>query len=534
MHEGQYRSACPGSDPRSRRHPTVGGCKISTNTRNGGQIPAGGSGLTSSLGLRTIARSASGLSVAGLLSSGLSLPATFLAARWLGPDAFGRAQYVLLFFVYGSLVRSGVFEGGMRAFIHLRGRGEEDEALRSQNAGLSYELIVSLIPGLVLLLVAFWSDDPIQRLGFLVAPVAVMASSGASFLSAIFMARGQIEVVTHVTVARAVVFPAALLGGIAVLGTRGAILAPVFADLLVVAAYSRRAGGFGIRLSFDRGRGWALTRTGFPLGAKAIVYWTYRLVGGTSVAVALPAAAFGAFAFASAPLALLGKAFASVNAVLMPALWGEMARNDRTGWANDAARIAVALAVGAGVATNLAQAGFAPVVTAYLPRFVDSIDLFDLLVLNVLLLSLDAVPALVLDSVAVNRQTLHLKIWIGGLTINVVANVVALWRGFGAHAIAFNDVWVQLAVVIALHVVAARYLSGKRWRCARRRLVAITIVTAAVSVGLHVGPQAAEGLAEVSVLVAARAVVVVGVWTIVALTLRRWFQPSQVTSPSDA
>lgn len=477
------------------------------------------------LGLRAMARRASGLSFAALLSSALSLPATWIAARWLGPNEFGRAQYVLLFYSYGGLIRSGVFEGGMRAFMHLRGRDDTDEALRSQNVGLSFELVVSIVPGLLLAMSAVWARDPVQRLGFFVAPLAVTASSGAAFLAGMYMAREQFNMVTRVTVVRAVVYVVALLAGVRLFGASGAVLSPVLADVLCVFVYSARARGLKVRLSFERVRGLALTRAGFPLGAGAIVYWAYRLVGSTSVAVARSATVLGVYVFAVAPTALLLRALSSVQAVLTPPLWAEMARDDSTRWVNDAARIAVGGAVVAAVVTNLAQAGFAPVVNAYLPGFHGAIRLFDVLVLNVLLLSLTLVPTLVLDSASVNQQARVLGIFVGALVLNIAANITVLASGLGVQTVAWNDVWVQVVVVVAVHRAAVQYLPGKRWHEARSWLLATTAVTALVSAALRVGPQDASGLLWVGSLIAARGAAVIVVWALVAWMLRKWLRP---------
>lgn len=483
-------------------------------------------------GLRAMARRASGLSFAAVLSSALSLPAVWLAARWLGPEDFGRAQYVLLFYSYGALIRSGAFEGGMRAFMHLRGRGDTDEALRSQNVGLSFELVVSLLPGLLLAVSAMWASDPVQRLGFFVAPLAVMASSGAAFLASMYMAREQFSMVTRVTVVRAVVYVIALLVGVRLFGTSGAVLSPVLSDVLAVLFYMARARGLKLRLSFDRVRGLALTRAGFPLGAGAVVYWAYRLVGSTSVAAGFPSTVLGVYVFAAAPTALLLRALSSVQAVLTPPLWAEMARDGSTRWVNEAARIAVGGAVVAALATNLAQAGFAPVVNAYLPEFHGAIAVFNLLVLNVLLLSLGLVTTLVLDSALVNRQVLVLGIFVGALLVNLAANVVVLVSGSGVQAVALNDLWVQALVVVAVHWAAARHLPGKRWREARRWLLAVTVVTVLVAVALHVGPQVASGLASTGSLIAARVVVVIVVWGVVARMLQRWLPRVHDALPS--
>lgn len=475
-------------------------------------------------GLRVLARRASGLSFAALLSSALSLPATWLAAHWLGPEDFGRAQYVLLFYSYAALIRSGAFEGGMRAFMHLRGRGELDEAVRSQNVGLSFELVVSFVPGLVLAVSAMWATDPVQRLGLFVAPLAVMVSSGASFLANMYTARERFYMVSRVTVVRTVVYVVALLLGVRLFGATGAVLSPVLADGLAVLVYAARARGLSVRLSFERARGVALTRAGFPLGAGAIVYWAYRLVGSTSVAVARPSTVLGAYVFAAAPTAVLLRALTSVQAVLTPPLWAAMARDDATRWVDEAARIAVGGAIVAAVATNLAQAGFAPVVNAYLPEYQGAIELFNLLVLNILLLSLALVATLVLDSAAVNRQKLVLGVFVGAFVVNLVANVAVLAGGLSVQAVAVNDLWVQALVVVAIHWAAARHLPGRRWREARCWLVAVTVVTMLVGVGLDVAPQAGAGVGSVGLLLAGRSGAVVVVWVVVAYGLRKWLR----------
>src|SRR4051794_33500888 len=84
------------------------------------------------LSLRSVVRRASGLSAASVVGAAISAPTMFLAGRWLGPVDFGRAQFVLLVYFYASLLRSGVFEGGIRTFIDRQAHGDDAGAVQAE------------------------------------------------------------------------------------------------------------------------------------------------------------------------------------------------------------------------------------------------------------------------------------------------------------------------------------------------------------------------------------------------------------------
>ena len=152
------------------------------------------------------------------------------------------------------------------------------------------------------------------------------------------------------------------------------------------------------------------------------------------------------------------------------------------------------MALIAAATAGLGQAGFAPIVMAFLPRFHGSIQLFDTLALTILLLPIATVPSLTLNSRKVNLQTRHLAIWLVALLVNIVANVLVLRAGWGAQAIAVNDVWVQFLVVVVIFETAAPHIWGQdRWRRAvlYGKMVCIIVVAAVVTLVLDKG---AEGL----------------------------------------
>jgi O-antigen/teichoic acid export membrane protein len=478
-----------------------------------------------SLGLRRILRSASGLSGASLIGSVLAVGAGFLAAHWLGPARYGDGQFVLLIYLYATLMRSGVFEGSIRAVIDHLARGEADEARHAQNVGVSFELIVSALPGVALTIVGFFVAPGVVQLGLFLAPIAVIASCGSSFLSTLWSARSRFDVVGKVAVAQAILGPVLLVVLVATIGTAGVFLAPAIASLVTAALYFAFRPPLQLHPSFDTRAARPFLRVGFPLGLLAEIYWAYRLVGSTSIAIASSSFALGLYTFAAAPIAVATSAIGGIQAVLLPTVWRELSRGaSGPVWARHAERITIAMGLIAAAVAGLGQAGFAPMVMAFTPSFAGSIRLFDILALTILLLPIATVPSLVLDSKRVNRQKRHLSIWIAALLVNIVANVIVLRAGWGAQAIAVNDVWVQFLVVVVIFETAAPHIwegGGGRRFALYPKMALVLVVAVAVTMVLDLGVSGLHpGHLDVAALLI-RCGATALVWAAVAVILLR-------------
>jgi len=478
-----------------------------------------------SLGLRRILRSASGLSGASLIGSVLAVGAGFLAAHWLGPARYGNGQFVLLIYLYATLMRSGVFEGSIRAVIDHLARGEVREARHAQNVGVSFELVVSALPGIALAIVGVFVSSGALRLGLFLAPVAVIASSGSSFLSTLWSARSRFDVVGKVAVVQAILGPVLLVALVAAFGTPGVFLAPALASLLTAAIYFVFRPPLQLRPSFDTRAARPFLRVGFPLGLLAEVYWAYRLVGSSSIAIASSSYVLGLYTFAAAPIAVATSAIGGIQAVLLPTIWRELSRGaSGPVWARHAERITIAMALIAAAIAGLGQAGFAPLVMAFTPSFAPSIRLFDILALTILLLPIATVPSLVLDSKRVNRQKRHLSIWTAALAVNIVVNVIALRVGWGAQAIAVNDVWVQFLVAVVIFETAAPHIWDRSVRergALYLKMTLVLLVAVAVTVVLDMGVSGLRpGHLDVAALLLRCAGTAI-VWALIAVVLLR-------------
>lgn len=495
-------------------------------------------GTAAGLDPRSILTRASRLSAASVLSALLAFPTSLVAARWVGPDAYGRAQLVLLVYFGAVLLRSGAFEGGVREYVHRAALGDEREARRLRDLGFAFDLLLSVGPALLLASAAGLFDDDLRTVGFLLAPLAVLCATTSAYLGAIALAEQRFTSVARTNSVRAVVSVAATLGTISILGPVGLLLGPLVADLSVVGLLLLALGSSRPRLPTSTRSLGRLVRIGLPIGVGTMVYWLYRLTGSTSIAVMGESARLGVYVFALAPVTVAGRALAQVAGVLTPTLWNAMARDPHgQGWRRDGTRVTVVIAVLASLAANLGHAWFGPLVHAFVPGFSSSIPLFGLLAMNVVLLPLAFVPTIVLQSTLVNRQVAGLWIGFAALVVNAAANSIVLVAEAGSMWIAANDVWIQAVVVGTTFAVASPHLDrGRSSRHLLLLLAGLVAWTGAVGVLLHNHVTVTSSVADAVTAGLLRSGLVAAAWVIpLGLLLRsRWMSsaiPPEVQDP---
>lgn len=476
---------------------------------------------TQHLEMGTVARRSLWLTVSSLAGSVLAIVTSFVLARWLGPTRFGRVQGVLLIYFYAALVRSGALEAGVRRFIRLTALGRNDEARRARDLGTAIDMIVASVASAAIAVWGLTFAHGLMRWGLLLAPLVVVASTAAAHAGAMRSADHRFDRVAGSGIVRSVAFAALALGGVAAIGDVALFVAPALADLAALAVLVMARPPLAVRPVADRALVRDLVRSGLALGALPAVYWVYRLVGSTSVALGTDVVTFGIYSFAAAPVAVVLRAISQVESVLTPGVWTELARDDgRRAWLPAADRVTTTLFVVSGLAANLAQAGFGPLVRWLLPEYARSVPMFEVLSLNVVLLSVGVIPSLVLRDEKVGSQGRYLGVWVAALAVNVAANAVALAVGGGAVAVAWNDIWIQAVVVGVLFVMASRRLGVPGWLRSSFVGIPLVVLSVLVMAGLSAADSVPNDLTAVIVHGALRALAVVAVWAAVAWALR--------------
>ncbi len=394
------------------------------------------------------------LSLGAALSSAV---VTLLVARWLGPGSYGEAQAVLLAYALAGLFQTGVYTGAVRLAIHQRGLGDATEAGRAQNVGASFELVASVLPGLALAAAAPFVHSDVVRVGFLLAPLAVTASSAAGFLGGIEIGYDRAERETVAAVAGSLTAAALALGGVLLIGAYAVILAPTVGCGVMIAVLWPRLHRAGLHPDFDWRAARPLVRAGLPFAGLAVAYWLYRWIGPTAVALGLGTTAVGLYSIANAPVTLAIGTMGLAQRVVMPSFWQRMARPDDRGWVADGDRVTASLMVLSGLATTAGQALYPWFVQAVLPEYRGSIPVFEVLALQIPLFVVTLVPNLVLQSLVVDRQRVLLAVWVGALAANVALVTVVLAAGAGAVGVAWVAVGCQVLVAVVTFTMARRF-----------------------------------------------------------------------------
>ncbi|WP_129671608.1 lipopolysaccharide biosynthesis protein [Candidatus Chloroploca sp. Khr17] len=449
----------------------------------------------------------------------LNFAASLLVARTLGPEQFGSISLVTLALLYASFMRLGIFDGGERELLDRLGRGEQAAAERIQRIAFTGELVWSILPALGLLAMSFMFDEPVRRIGFLLAPLMAFGTTLYRMLMRLHLAHQRLDLVAPINALRAIGVPVLTVALLYPLGAFSLLVAPLVVEWILVGVYLLRT-PLHLRPCFDQSTLRRLVVVGLPLSLMSLIYWTYRLVGASSVAIFLPVQDLGYYNFVSGPINIILVAFAEFSAILTPTLWSELSRvGAAERLSQECARITIFTTLVACVLVNMAQAGFRPFVVLVAPAFAVATPTFDILAFSIVLLTITFVPGLILDSAVVNRQWQHLSIWVGGLIINVTANFMAIQLGGGIEAIAFNSIWVQLGVVIALFMLAQPFIFQQPAAALRLYAVLAGILTLCLATYFLIQIVTLHSTASMKELIIATVLRV-------GLVLAIWFAPS--------
>ena len=478
-----------------------------------------------------VLKKSSRLTVINSAGVALNFVVASYVANLFGPNIYGRISFVLLCVSYAGLVRPGFFEGGQRQTIDLLGRGRPDLARKIQNTGFTSDLIWSIVPAAALGAAAHQIPDPIRHTGFLLAPFLFLAQAVTRMLGGLFLAHQEMGIYTFGYVLRAALQPALLLILARAIGPQSLILAPTVVECVIAGYCVKHYAKIGISLNVDRSRAAELLKIGLPLSLAAVAYWAYRLAGPTCIAAFLTASALGVYTFASKIIDQAVRFFGDFSNVLMPGFWRSLSHaGSASAILADISRVTVYLVLLSCFACNLIQAIAGSAIAAFLPQFISSVPILEILAFNTVLLTISMPVGLLLDSAVVNRQSVHVGIWAAGSILNYAVNYAVLLKGYGVTAIAWNDIWVQVVVVVILYGAAHKALFANKRNAAMfyNRLLAILVYCVGIFFALRI-PAWSEGfdIHRLSFLTA-RAFFVIIVWLPLGLYFRKGHTSSVV------
>jgi O-antigen/teichoic acid export membrane protein len=405
-----------------------------------------------------IAKNSLKFSVVQIVGAVLGMLASLYAATIILPAEYGVYGFLLLWLNYAVLIGPGMLSAGSREMPGLLGKGKTEAAVRIQNISLSIELIWLVVPFAFILCAAFFFSDFTVRIGMIIIAFVYLVSRLASYWNLFNFIREKFNTVAIGNLIIVITQPVMILIAVTWLKVYALLLAPLIVNAVLWFYYTRK-GSLGFKFTFDRREALRLFKVSIILQAGLLVFSAYQLIDRTIIASMLTPEDLGIYTFAIAVITVIMSLPSSFTAVLQPILWrhAEKAKNVIEGF-RDAKRIAMYLALGTAILVPLIQVGFYFVVNVITPKYLGSIDIFNILSYNIFLAAMVVIPNLILNSEIVSKQKRVLIFYTIGLIINTVVNIFIVNLGYGVVGVAWVTVASQGLMTLAIYWTTCQYM----------------------------------------------------------------------------
>ncbi len=405
-----------------------------------------------------IAKNSLKFSVVQIVGAVVGMLASLYVATVVLPAEYGVYGFLVLWLNYAVLIGPGMLSGGSREMPGLLGKGRTEAALRIQNISLSVEIIWLVVPFVVILCSAFFFSDFTVRIGMIIIAFVYLVSRLANYWGVFNFIREKFNTVAIGSLIIVIVQPVLVLVAVTWLKVYALLLAPLIVNAVQWFYYTRK-GSLDFKFTFDRREALRLFKVGIILQAGGLVFAAYQLIDRTIIASMLTQADLGLYTFAMVVIIVIMSLPSSFTGVLQPILWrhAEKAANVIEGF-RDAKRIAMYLALGTAILVPLIQVGFYLVVNVITPKYMGSIDIFNILSYNIFLAAMVVIPNLILGSEIVNKQKRVLVFYTIGLIINTVVNIFIVNLGYGMVGVAWVTVASQGLMTLAIYWATRQYM----------------------------------------------------------------------------
>jgi len=438
----------------------------------------------------------------------------------LDPAQMGVWQAVKLLLSYGNYTNLGISKGAVRELTIARGRGDEAAARHGLNLAFTVNTLTSAAYAGVLVFVGIrvalgqGSFAGTWSLGLIAAGLLAVVSRYVTFHVTILRGQQSFGVTSRLAVIEAV----ATLGlaGLATwrfglpglyLGTLGVMLA--------AAVYVRRHRGATLRWAWNGKKIRRLVAIGGPILLATTLFTLFRSLDKLMILAWLSDREYqlGCYSLGLMVAAQL-YGLGSITSLVMSPRLGEKfgASADRADVARLAARTGELQAVAMALAGGLSLVLAGPVLGWLLPRYRPGLVPMIWLIPGAILLTIAAPASQYL--IAINRQRRAVAVVAAVVVVAAVANRLALAAGWGLTGVAAATT-ASYACYFVLVVGVSLWIElspGERWRWLGTIGLAL-VPTLAVALPLvQIEPSASVNW----LALAARAAVVVGVWSICA------------------
>lgn len=398
--------------------------------------------------------------IVSLVGKFISVPRNIIVAAVLLPEDYGIIGFVGLWSIYAGLINPGINSAGSREMVYLLGKNEKEEALRIQNTFVTGNLAFSILPFMAIFCASFLFPNPV-KVGLILTAIGFALNCIVNRWSGVNFARQKFTLVAKGNLINSIAVFAATVILIYWLRIYAVLLAPIV-GAGIAGIYFWNKGPIGYSFQFDWQEIKRLMKVGVIISLGTLAFWGYRMADRTIIAASLSLTELGFYTYAMTFIFLGTQFFSEFGNVLQPVLWEHSGKVENPIDAfSDTKRIAVYMALVSGIIIPVSQLGFYLLVSLITTKYISSIPIFYVLSYNLYLASMVILPAIILKSKIINRQSIFTLVYAIGLGFNIVLDLAAIHFGYGVLGVAWVTVATQGIVTFVLYFLIRKHVFTK-------------------------------------------------------------------------
>jgi O-antigen/teichoic acid export membrane protein len=409
------------------------------------------------ISIRKVVKESLKFNVVSAISLLIRVPNQLIIGMFLIPEEYGIISFVALWKLYAGLVNPGMLSGAQREIPYLIGKNNRLQSLKVQNISISSDLLYSAFPFSVILCGSFFYSNELIRIGLILTAISFLSGRFVNYWATINFIKQNFTVVAIGKLIGSILSPVIIIISIYWLGVYAVLMAPLICTIFTGFYYLRK-GPIGYHFQFEWAEVIRLVKVGFVFSLSGVIFYVYRMADRTIIASLLPLHDLGLFTFAMGFIMVAINFFTDFGRVLEPILWEHSAKASAKDSFNTTKRMAIYLALATAISIPIAQLGYDVIVTLLVPAYIESIPLFLILSNMLYLSSLAMIPAVILNSIVVNKQAFVTGIYAIGAGINIVLDLFIIHAGYGIGAIGLVTVISQGITTSVLYFVARKYM----------------------------------------------------------------------------
>ncbi|MDP2923775.1 MAG: oligosaccharide flippase family protein [Candidatus Omnitrophota bacterium] len=399
------------------------------------------------------------LSLANIIGYVLQVPVSLYVASKLGPENYGLVAYVMLWAFYGRLIRPGFFAYASREMPYYIGKEKPELAIRIQNICITYESVYYIIAAAIIIIASSFYKINLIRVGLVLVAVSLLLDLiDSSYMNAQWSYQ-RFNIITKINLFKTIITPLLTLSLVFLFHVYGLLAVPVAVSLFSIIYFFFFAPKLKFTVTFSSENFLSFLKTGIALQALTFLFWAFRGIDRTIIAVYFPVNQLGIYSFAIAYVHNIYKLISDFGNVLQPVILSELGRlGDSLLIQKEFIQMIVVMTTIGCIITNLVQAGFGAMVFWFVPKFIPSIKIFEILAFNIIFTVFFIVPSTILLSTLVNKQKICNIVYTVALTVIILLSYPMVKIGLGIMGIVYVFVFAQFLISILMFIISKKYL----------------------------------------------------------------------------